>query len=125
MRASLDAGRILQVLANLVSNAMKFTPVGGRISVRAREENGQLVFTVSDTGMGIPEDALQAVFERFHQVSQDRRGLGLGLYISKRIVEGHRGRIWAESKLGSGSTFHFALPVRKATAKPAQQESKP
>lgn len=111
LQARLDGGRILQVLANLVSNAIKFTPAEGRISIRIRAERNELQFSVSDTGIGIPEDALQAVFDRFRQVSKDRRGLGLGLHISKFIVEAHGGRVWAESKLGAGSTFHFTLPV--------------
>jgi signal transduction histidine kinase len=106
-----DAGRILQALANLVSNALKFTPPKGQIAIRVRPEKDEIHFSVSDTGIGIPEDALESVFERFRQVSRDRRGLGLGLHISKRIVEAHGGRMWAESALGSGSTFHFTLPV--------------
>jgi len=110
IHARLDGGRILQVLANLVSNAIKFTPAEGQVLIRIRVEKSELQFSVSDTGIGIPEDALQEVFDRFRQVSQDRRGLGLGLHISKFIVEAHGGRLWAESKLASGSTFHFVLP---------------
>jgi signal transduction histidine kinase len=105
-----DGGRILQVLANLVSNAIKFTPSGGRVSIRGAREADELHFAVRDTGVGIPEDALQGVFEKFKQVARDRRGLGLGLYISKGIVEAHGGRIGVESLLGAGSTFHFAIP---------------
>jgi signal transduction histidine kinase len=111
----LDSGRVLQVLANLVSNAIKFTSAGGRVSITVRAEKGEVQFAVSDTGIGIPEQALAAVFERFRQISADRRGLGLGLYISKGIVEAHGGRMWAESKLGSGSVFHFALPASPAS----------
>jgi signal transduction histidine kinase len=111
LHAPLDGGRILQVLANLVSNAIKFTPEEGRVSIRVRIEENELHFAVTDTGIGIPEDALQRVFERFRQVDQDRRGLGLGLHISKGIVEAHGGRMWAESKPAAGSTFHFTLPV--------------
>jgi signal transduction histidine kinase len=66
---------------------------------------------VSDTGIGIPEEALESVFERFRQLRKDGRGLGLGLHISRCLVEAHGGRMWAESKLGSGSIFHFALPA--------------
>jgi len=106
----LDSGRILEVLANLVSNALKFTSSGGRISIRVAREDNELRFAVHDTGVGIPEDALQGVFEKYKQVSKDRRGLGLGLYISKGIVEAHGGRMWGESQLGTGSTFHFAIP---------------
>jgi signal transduction histidine kinase len=105
-----DSGRILEVLANLVSNALKFTPSGGRVSIQVAREGNELRFAVKDTGAGIPEAALEGVFEKFKQVAKDRRGLGLGLYISKGIVEAHGGRMWGESQLGSGSTFHFAIP---------------
>jgi signal transduction histidine kinase len=111
LEAQLDGGRVLQVLANLVSNAIKFTSAGGRISIRVVAEKNDIQFSVSDTGIGIPEEALSAVFERFRQLSKDRRGLGLGLHISKRIVEAHGGQMWAESKVGLGSTFHFRLPA--------------
>jgi signal transduction histidine kinase len=107
-----DAARILQVISNLLSNAIKFTPAGGRIVVRLEHIAGDVHFIVSDTGVGIAADKLEAVFVRFLQVADnDRRGVGLGLYISRAIVEGHRGRIWAESTIGHGSTFRFTLPV--------------
>jgi signal transduction histidine kinase len=112
--AQLDGGRVLQVLANLVSNAIKFTSAGGRVSIRVVAERNDIHFSVSDTGIGIPEEAVSAVFERFRQLSKDRQGLGLGLHISKCIVEAHGGRMWAESKVGVGSTFHFALPASPA-----------
>jgi signal transduction histidine kinase len=107
----LDGGRVLQVLANLVSNAIKFTPAGGRVSISVATQGHEIQFSVNDTGIGIPEQFLSAVFERYRQISKDRRGLGLGLHISKAIVEAHRGRMWVESKVGVGSTFHFALPA--------------
>jgi signal transduction histidine kinase len=107
-----DAARILQVVTNLLSNAIKFTPRGGRVVVCVEQAGDDLRFAVSDTGVGIPADKLDAVFGRFVQVkSNDRRGVGLGLYISKCIVQGHGGRIWAESSPGNGSTFYFTLPV--------------
>ncbi len=110
--ANLDHDRILQVLANLVSNAIKFTGDGGRISVRVAPAGNEVVFSVSDTGSGIPTEQLEAIFERFWQVTaQDRRGLGLGLFIARCIVEAHGGRIWAESDLGQGSRFYFTLPA--------------
>jgi signal transduction histidine kinase len=110
--ASFDPARILQVLTNIVSNAIKFTPQNGRVVVRVERIADELRFAVSDTGVGIPADQLDAVFERFRQIStNDRRGIGLGLYISKCIVQGHGGRIWAESKWQEGSTFCFTLPV--------------
>jgi signal transduction histidine kinase len=113
--ASFDSARILQVLTNILSNAIKFTPQGGRIVVRVERIADELHFAISDTGAGIPADKLDVVFERFRQVNtNDRRGIGLGLYISKSIVQGHGGKIWAESKLGEGSTFCFRLPIHVA-----------
>lgn len=109
--AEFDHDRMLQVLANLITNSIKFTSRGGKIWVRAVRAEDELRLSVSDTGSGIPSDLLDAVFERFWQVTKgDRRGLGLGLYISRCIVEAHGGKIWAESKLGEGSTFWFTLP---------------
>jgi signal transduction histidine kinase len=110
---SFDPSRILQVLVNLLSNAIKFTPPKGKVVVGVERIADQLRFTVTDTGEGIPSDKLEAVFERFLQVVEnDRRGVGLGLYISKCIVQGHGGRIWAESTPGKGSTFCFTLPIQ-------------
>lgn len=111
LRAPLDDLRILQVLENLVGNAIKFTPAGGKVSIRIRTSAHRIQFVVSDTGVGIPENKLEAVFERFHQVSKDRRGLGLGLHISKGIVAAHGGRIWAKSEVGVGTTFFVELPA--------------
>ena len=113
--ASFDPARILQVLTNLLSNALKFTPRDGSVIVRVDHIQDELRIAVVDTGEGIPRDKLEAVFERFLQVAQhDRRGVGLGLYISRCIVQGHGGRIWAESAPGNGSTFYFTLPLDAA-----------
>jgi signal transduction histidine kinase len=112
VHALLDFDRVLQVLANLVSNAIKFTPSGGSISLRVEPAGAFVRFSVTDTGEGIPADKLTAVFERFWQAQgADRRGLGLGLYISRCIVEAHGGSIGVESALGHGSTFYFLLPT--------------
>lgn len=111
-RAEFDPARILQVLVNLLSNAIKFTPAGGTVTLQVRRDDGELHFSVQDTGAGIPSNELLAVFERFHQVTKnDLRGVGLGLYISRCIVLEHGGRIWAESVVGLGSTFRFTLPA--------------
>ena len=84
----------------------------GQFVVRVERIGDDIRFAVSDTGVGIPADKLEAVFVRFLQVAKnDRRGVGLGLYISKCIVQGHGGRIWAESSIGQGSTFCFTLPI--------------
>lgn len=110
--AELDDGRILQVLINLVSNAVKFTPAGGTVTLDVCRNGAQHVFTVADTGCGIAPAQQQRIFERFRQVSDDRRGLGLGLAISKGIVEAHGGKLWVESEgAGRGSRFSFSVPV--------------
>lgn len=113
MRASFDPARLLQVFANLIGNAVKFTRPGGHVVVRVVREGDDVKFDVRDTGIGIATQDLDIVFERFHQVKRaDRRGAGLGLYISKCIVQGHGGRIGVESSLNAGSTFWFTLPLR-------------
>jgi signal transduction histidine kinase len=105
-----DHDRTFQVLANLLSNAIKWTARGGTISVRVASVESEVRISVADTGAGIPSDHLESIFERFWQVNKDRQGLGLGLFISRCIVEAQGGRIWAESELGKGSTVSFTLP---------------
>jgi len=109
-----DPMRIEQVLTNLVSNAIKFTPAGGSIWVLAEDAGDQVHVAVKDTGIGIPEEEQDKIFQRFYQVDSSvtraYRGAGLGLTICKFIVEYHHGRIWVESKVNVGSTFHFTLP---------------
>jgi signal transduction histidine kinase len=115
LRAPCDHDRIFQVLANLISNALKFTPPGGKVVLRGDREGGAVHLSVSDSGSGIPAAMLKPIFERFWQVGEDdQRGLGLGLHIARCIVDAHGGRIWAESALGAGSTFHFTLPASAA-----------
>lgn len=111
---TLDGARILQVVTNLVSNAIKFTPNGGKVQIRAFVAEGEIVTQVSDTGSGIDEASLPLLFERFRQLdmSSTRRagGTGLGLAISKALVEAHGGKIGVMSAVGKGSTFWFTLP---------------
>lgn len=110
--AEFDHDRMLQVLANLIANSIKFTPRGGSIRVQCERVGELLEFCVEDTGEGIPAAMLEAVFERFWQVGKnDRRGLGLGLYISRCIVEAHGGNIRAESSPGLGTWMYFTLPI--------------
>jgi signal transduction histidine kinase len=107
-----DEDRIQQALGNLLNNAIKFTPAGGRVRVVVQREGDEIRFAVMDTGPGIPADHLPRVFDRFWQArSADRRGAGLGLAIAKGIVDAHGGHIRAESVPGEGSTFSFTLPV--------------
>lgn len=120
MPADFDHDRLLQVLANLVGNALKFTAAGGSIVLGGARVDDELRFSVSDTGAGIPTNLLEAVFERFWQVGKnDKRGLGLGLHISRCIVEAHGGKIWAESTLGAGSVFHVTIPATAAASRRA------
>ncbi len=109
-----DRDRALQVLTNLLSNAMKFSARETTVQLRARARNGDVLFSVEDQGRGIPADKLDAIFGRFQQIdasdSRQKGGTGLGLAICKSIVEHHGGRIWAESQEGKGSTFFFTLP---------------
>jgi len=110
-----DERRIKQVIFNLLSNAVKFTPPGGAIDVSAARVNGEVKISVADTGPGIAPEDHDRIFEEFQQTDaglEQRQGTGLGLALSKRLVELHGGRIWLESELGKGSTFVFTLPGR-------------
>jgi signal transduction histidine kinase len=112
LMAEIDNERILQVLSNLIGNALKFIPVGGTIKLSALKKENEVEISVTDSGIGIPEEMKAKIFERFSQLQKnDRRGLGLGLFISKWIVEAHNGKIIVASEEGKGSTFSFTLPV--------------
>jgi signal transduction histidine kinase len=116
LSAIMDGQRIQQVLSNLVSNAIKFTPSGGRVSIRTRTTVERIQFAVTDTGIGIPENEMAGIFKRFQHARNERGGLGLGLHISKSIVEAHSGKIWAER--GSvGSTFYVELPIEPVSGR--------
>jgi signal transduction histidine kinase len=111
--AEFDHDRLLQVFANLLSNAIKFSAQDKTITVRGARDENALHFSVKDSGVGVPAEMLELIFERFWQIGKnDRRGTGLGLYISRCIVEAHAGRIWAESSVGAGTTLHFTIPVQ-------------
>jgi PAS domain S-box-containing protein len=114
-----DPHRLNQVLENLIGNAIKFTPVQGRITVGASPRDGEALFWVADTGCGISEDGLPHVFDRFWQARKGaRQGVGLGLPITRGIIEAHGGRIWVESALGRGTVFFFTLPAAPAGEAP-------
>jgi two-component system phosphate regulon sensor histidine kinase PhoR len=108
-----DAQRISQVFINLIHNAIKFTPPGGEIIVRAGQQGADVVFSVHDTGAGMPEEMLPRIFERFYKADRARSGggTGLGLSIARHLVEAHGGRIWVQSAVGEGSAFFFSLPA--------------
>jgi two-component system phosphate regulon sensor histidine kinase PhoR len=108
-----DGPRLEQVLVNLIHNAIKFTPSGGKITVFVKPQENMVCFGVRDTGIGISADMLPRVFERFYKTdpSRSERGTGLGLSIARHLVETHSGRIWAESQKGKGSTFYFTIPA--------------
>ena len=109
-----DPERVTQLLSNLVGNALKFTPAGGRVEVRVQPYDEGTLVSVTDTGDGIPPEQLPHVFDRFFQVSNARvgarHGAGLGLPIARGIVEAHGGTIWIESAAGRGTTVRFTLP---------------
>jgi signal transduction histidine kinase len=107
-----DRMRLLQVLCNLVDNAIQFTPAGGCVRIKAARQGGECVVAVIDTGTGIPKQALQSVFTSRLAVGPDERPTWrLGLYCSRGIVEAHDGRLWAEGESGAGSTFYLTLPL--------------
>jgi two-component system phosphate regulon sensor histidine kinase PhoR len=110
-----DAGRLEQVLVNLVHNAVKFTGRGGKVTLSAKADDGSVIFAVRDTGIGIPADDLPRIFERFYRVDKSRAGsgTGLGLSISKHIVEAHGGSLQVKSRQGEGSVFLFSIPIRR------------
>lgn len=113
-----DRHRVMQVLSNLIGNALKFTPAEGVVALSAKLADGEALITVSDTGPGIPPQDLADVFNPYWQAKRtERLGAGLGLPIARGIVESHGGRIWAESEPGEGSRFHFTLPLVKEQQK--------
>lgn len=123
-RVHADRHRVMQVLSNLIGNSLKFTPEGGTIRIRAEQQDDFVLFTVADTGPGIPKEHLGDVFHPFWQAKRaERMGAGLGLPIAKGIVESHGGRIWVESERGQGTTFFFTLQVSRKNAAKQTAES--
>ncbi len=112
-----DALQLKRVIANLIHNALNYTPAGGEVNVHLNESPETLIVTVSDTGPGLPAADLDQVFNRFHHAGQNRAviGTGLGLYLSRQIITAHRGRIWAENLTPCGCQFSFSLPITKAS----------
>ncbi len=114
-----DRSRLAEVLQNLLDNAVQYTPAGGRVTLSAQAVDGNVVISVSDTGIGIPQAEQERIFERFYRVdaarSREVGGTGLGLAIARHIVEAHGGRIWVESAVGRGSDFHFSIPVAEVS----------
>jgi two-component system phosphate regulon sensor histidine kinase PhoR len=109
----MDTDRMQQVMSNLLHNAIKFTLPGGRIIVSAQKVENAVRVSIQDTGVGIPDEDVPRIFERFYKADRARSGggTGLGLSIARHIVEGHGGKIGLESRLGEGSTFFFTIPV--------------
>lgn len=107
-----DGRRVATVLANLIENAIKFSPEGDKVTVEAKQRGNKILVQVKDRGMGIAKKDLPKLFTKFFQVNHTKSGAGLGLSICKRLVEAHGGKIWCKSKLGKGSTFSFTLPVK-------------
>ncbi len=108
-----DPNHLERILLNLLTNALKYSPLESEVLVNAEKIDGAMKISITDRGVGIAPEDLPHIFERFYRAEAGRRvgGLGLGLYITKMLVEAHGGRIWAESELGKGSTFHFTLPL--------------
>ena len=107
-----DERKVKQIVYNLLSNAVKFTEENGRVTFSAHREKHEVIFAVEDTGPGVAEELRERIFEEFFQISGNQEGTGLGLALSKRLVELHGGRIWLESQVGCGSRFFFSIPIR-------------
>jgi signal transduction histidine kinase len=115
--AAADAERVHQIVVNLLANAVRFTPPGGRVSVSAAREGAEVAVRVADTGVGIPADLLAKIFDPYEQAHHGRGGSGVGLTMVRGLVEAHRGRVWVESEEGRGSCFTFTLPLAAPTAR--------
>ncbi len=116
-----DKTRITQVLTNLTSNAIKYSPLADKIILQIRKDNKQVIVSIQDFGIGIAKEHQQNVFKRFYRVAgsseKSFKGFGLGLYLTAEIIRKHKGKIWVESTQGQGSTFFFTLPLEKRRLK--------
>ncbi|MEO7561157.1 MAG: HAMP domain-containing sensor histidine kinase, partial [Ferruginibacter sp.] len=109
-----DKDRLQQVVINLLTNAIKYSPEAANVYITLSQQNDEVMVAVKDSGIGIPQQHLKKIFERYYRVEEhavEFQGLGIGLYISCEIIERHKGRLWVESELGKGSTFYFTLPI--------------
>jgi signal transduction histidine kinase len=118
---SADAERVQQIVVNLLANAVRFTPPGGRVSVSAVRETTEVAVQVADTGVGIPADLVSKIFDPYEQAHRGRGGSGVGLTVVRGLVEAHGGRVWAESEEGRGSRFTFTLPIAVSVARSSLQ----
>ena len=111
-----DERKVKQVVYNLLSNAVRFTPEDGKVVFRAHREGDEAIFAVEDSGSGVAEEFRERIFDEFFQAPGSEEGTGLGLALSKRLVELHGGRIWLQSQLGQGCRFSFAIPIAREAA---------
>ena len=112
-----DEDRLTDILLNLLGNAVKYSPTGTEIIIQARSDDGRMIVSVTDCGIGIPEEERLKIFDKFHRVNngdaKDAYGYGLGLYLVRRLVEAQDGQIWVESTVGEGSRFSFSVPLAR------------
>ena len=121
---TLDRDKFEKIITNILSNAFKFTPEGGRIEITINRADNYITVSVSDTGIGIQKEKMSKIFDRFYQVdgshTREQEGTGIGLSLTKELIELHKGKIEVESEAGKGSTFRISLPLGKEHLKPEE-----